>query len=62
MARTGILIDNQWRASESGRTIAVLAPATGEEFTRIAAATSVDVDAAVKRCDAAPSRLARGEG
>ena len=47
MARTGILIDNQWRASESGRTIAVLAPATGEEFTRIAAGTGADVDAAV---------------
>ena len=47
MARTGILIDNQWRASESSRTIAVLAPATGEEFTRIAAGTNVDVDAAV---------------
>ena len=35
MTRTGILIDNQWRDAGSGRTIAVLAPATGKEFTRI---------------------------
>ncbi len=48
MTRTGILIDNQWRDAGSGRTIAVLAPATGKEFTRIAAATEDDVDAAVK--------------
>ena len=40
MARTGILIDNQWRGFESGGTIGVLAPATGQEFTRIAAATA----------------------
>mgnify|MGYP002622129610 CR=1 FL=1 len=37
MARTGILIDNQWRESESGRTIDVLAPATGQPFATIAA-------------------------
>ena len=48
MARTGILIDNQWRASESGRTIDVLAPATGQPFARIEAAVGADVDAAVK--------------
>jgi aldehyde dehydrogenase (NAD+) len=48
MARTGILIDNQWRASESGRTIDVLAPATGQPFARIEAAVAADVDAAVK--------------
>jgi len=48
MARTGILIDNQWRESESGRTIDVLAPATGQPFASIAAAVDADVDAAVK--------------
>src|SRR5688500_15385030 len=48
MVRTGILIDNQWRASESGRTIDVLAPATGQSFARIEAAIGADVDAAVK--------------
>ncbi|MEW9808364.1 aldehyde dehydrogenase family protein [Mesorhizobium sp. ZMM04-5] len=48
MARTGILIDNRWRTSESGRTIDVLAPATGRPFTQIAAAVDADVDAAVK--------------
>lgn len=48
MTRTGILIDNQWRQSESGRTIEVVAPATGEVFTHIAAAVEADVDAAVK--------------
>ena len=48
MARTGILIDNRWRASESGRTLDVLAPATGQPFTQIAAAVDADVDAAVK--------------
>lgn len=48
MARTGILIDNQWRASESGRTIEVLAPATGQAFGSIDAAVATDVDSAVK--------------
>lgn len=47
MARTGILIDNQWRDSQSGRTIDVLAPATGQTFSSIAAAIDADVDAAV---------------
>lgn len=47
MSRTGILIDNRWRDSSDGRTIDVLAPATGQPFARIAAATAIDVDAAV---------------
>ncbi|MBX3572137.1 MAG: aldehyde dehydrogenase family protein [Mesorhizobium sp.] len=48
MARTGILIDNQWRNAETGATIPVMAPAEGREFARIAAATERDVNAAVK--------------
>lgn len=48
MARTGILIDNRWRETESGKTIPVIAPAEGREFARIAAATERDVDSAVK--------------
>jgi len=47
MAKTGILIDNQWRKSVSGRTIDVVAPATGKVFAQIAAAVTSDVDAAV---------------
>lgn len=48
MTRTGILISNEWRNADCGRTIDVVAPATGEVFTTVAAATAPDVDAAVK--------------
>jgi aldehyde dehydrogenase (NAD+) len=47
MSRTGILIDNQWRDAASGKTIDVVEPATGKSFATIAAAASIDVDAAV---------------
>ncbi len=47
MSRTGILIDNQWRAALDGGEIEAIAPATGEVFGRIAAGTAADVDAAV---------------
>ncbi len=47
MARTGILIDSQWRNAENGAMIPAIAPADGSEFARIAAATEADVDRAV---------------
>jgi aldehyde dehydrogenase (NAD+) len=43
----GIFIDNKWRAPEEGRTLEVIAPALGEAFTTIAAATKPDIDRAV---------------
>ena len=48
MTVKGILIDNEWRNAQGGETIAVLAPATGQEFTRIAAGGEAEVDAAVE--------------
>jgi aldehyde dehydrogenase (NAD+) len=47
MARTGILIDNRWLDAESGATIPVIAPADGQVFAHIAAASQGDVDRAV---------------
>ncbi|MCE0506559.1 aldehyde dehydrogenase family protein [Roseivivax sp. GX 12232] len=47
-ASDGIFIDNGWRASASGKTLAVLAPATGREITRIADGTAADIDLAVE--------------
>ena len=44
----GIFVDNRWREAAEGGTIDVLAPATGEVFTRIAAGTSADIDLAVR--------------
>ncbi|MBU3030652.1 aldehyde dehydrogenase family protein [Paracoccus marinaquae] len=46
-ASDGIFIDNAWRPSASGATLAVADPATGEVFTRIAAGNAADIDAAV---------------
>jgi aldehyde dehydrogenase (NAD+) len=43
----GIFIDNKWRSPEEGRTMEVIAPALGEVFTTIAAATKPDIDRAV---------------
>ena len=43
----GVFIDNDWRASASGATLDVVAPATGEVFTRIAAGNADDISAAV---------------
>ena len=44
----GVFIDNIWRPSHSGRTLAMLAPATGEVIASIAAGDAEDVDLAVK--------------
>lgn len=46
-------INGRQVAGRSGETMAVLAPATGEEFTRIACGTAEDVDDAVKAARAA---------
>ncbi|HET7503874.1 MAG TPA: NAD-dependent succinate-semialdehyde dehydrogenase [Kofleriaceae bacterium] len=44
---TGLLIDNQWRAAASGKTIDVLNPATGERIGRVAHASIADLDLAL---------------
>lgn len=46
-ASDGVFIDNRWHPSASGETLDVIAPATGEAFTRIAAGNAADIDAAV---------------
>ena len=43
-----LLINNQWVASESGKTFPTFNPATGEELARISEADTADVDKAVK--------------
>jgi len=43
-----LLINNQWVASESGRTFATVNPSTGEEICQVAEADTVDVDKAVE--------------
>jgi len=42
-----LYIDGQWRASEDGRTIAVLNPATGETLGTVAHASVADLDQAL---------------
>ena len=44
----GIFIDNAWRPSHSGKTLAMLAPATGQVIASIAAGDAADVDLAVQ--------------
>ena len=56
-ASDGVFVDNEWRASASGRTLDVVNPATGEAFTKIADGAAEDVDAAV----AAARRAFEGE-
>src|SRR5271170_3150495 len=48
-----LLINNQWVASESGRTFATLNPSTGEEICQVAEADAADVDKAVQAARAA---------
>ena len=43
-----LLINNQWVASESGKTFPTYNPATGEEIAKFAEADAADVDKAVK--------------
>jgi acyl-CoA reductase-like NAD-dependent aldehyde dehydrogenase len=43
-----LYIDGQWTDAESGRTIAVMNPATGEELTTVPDANAADVDRAVR--------------
>lgn len=54
---TKLLINNQWVASESGKTFPTVNPATGEEIARVAEANASDVDKAV-----AAARLAFERG
>jgi len=46
-AAKGVFIDNTWQPAQSGRTIAMLAPATGQVIASIAAGDAADVDLAV---------------
>src|SRR5688500_3285644 len=45
--RKKLLIDNEWRAAASGRTMPVINPATEEIIAEVGAADAADVDAAV---------------
>ena len=45
---TKLLINNQWVASESGKTFPTLNPATGETIAEVPAGTAADVDRAVE--------------
>jgi acyl-CoA reductase-like NAD-dependent aldehyde dehydrogenase len=49
----GLFIDNQWRPSSSGKTMAVINPATEEIVAEVASADRADVDAAVAAARAA---------
>ncbi|MGJ5181186.1 aldehyde dehydrogenase family protein [Bradyrhizobium oligotrophicum] len=46
-AAKGVFIDNNWQPAQSGRTIAMLAPATGQVIASIAAGDAPDIDLAV---------------
>ncbi|GLH79791.1 aldehyde dehydrogenase [Bradyrhizobium sp. SSBR45G] len=46
-AAKGVFIDNKWQPAQSGRTIAMLAPATGQVIASIAAGDKADIDLAV---------------
>jgi acyl-CoA reductase-like NAD-dependent aldehyde dehydrogenase len=48
-----LFIDNEWRASGSGRTLDVVNPATEEVIAQVASADDADVDAAVASARAA---------
>jgi aldehyde dehydrogenase (NAD+) len=48
-----LLINNQWVASESGRTFATVNPSTGEEICQVAEADAADVNKAVESARAA---------
>jgi len=48
-----LLINNEWRAAASGRTMEVVNPATEEVIAAVAAADNADVDAAVEAARAA---------
>jgi len=48
VSATGLLINNRWIQSESGKTFATINPSTGEEICQVAEADAADVDKAVK--------------
>ena len=50
---TGLLINNRFAASDSGRTFATINPSTGEEICQVARADAADVDNAVRAARAA---------
>src|ERR1700761_9584765 len=48
VSATGLLINNRWINSESGKTFPTINPATGEEICQVAEADAADVNKAVK--------------
>lgn len=48
-----LMIGGQWTASESGKTLPVYNPATGEEIGTLACATTADLDRALEAADKA---------
>jgi succinate-semialdehyde dehydrogenase / glutarate-semialdehyde dehydrogenase len=44
---TQLLIDGQWQDATSGKTLAVVSPATGQEIGRVAHASTADLDRAL---------------
>jgi succinate-semialdehyde dehydrogenase / glutarate-semialdehyde dehydrogenase len=44
---TQLLIDNQWRDAQSGKSLAVVNPSTGKEIGRVAHASIADLDVAL---------------
>ncbi|MEJ8574456.1 aldehyde dehydrogenase family protein [Microbaculum marinum] len=52
-ARHGLVIDGEAVASESGQTMAVIDPATGEPIAHVPAGTAADIDRAVSAARAA---------
>src|ERR1700689_4364740 len=56
ISATGLLINNRWIASESGKTFGTINPSTGEEICQIAEADAADVEKAVRAARAAFER------
>src|SRR6204780_1129463 len=56
ISATGLLINNRWIPSESGKTFATINPSTGEEICQIAEADAADVEKAVQAARAAFER------
>src|ERR1700689_2845224 len=56
ISATGLLINNRWIPSESGKTFATVNPSTGDEICQIAEADAADVEKAVKAARAAFER------
>ena len=56
---TQLFIDGQWCDAASGKTLAVLNPATGQEIGRVAHAGIADLDRALEATQASFTRFSR---